>query len=194
MCRFVSEGLLKRIPAASCPEDLPRGLSWAGAVQVMANPEPLPSRTWSCSELAKGAAFVADLSGMDLVYDPTTMSRDQLLQAIQDQHVCANSCKEIQHRQSVYTFSACKKADRKRRAGLKLLSRLLGHPEEWDVHVCSSRLVHPQHVCIYIYFMYLIYVRCTHAIQCMYTTMHVPFRHLLTKPHPRQHRRRHQCS
>ena len=44
----------------------------------------LPSRQWSCSELAAGAKFVADMSGMDLCYDTSEMSREQLLESIKD--------------------------------------------------------------------------------------------------------------
>ena len=50
-------------------------------------PEALPSRVWSCSELAKGAALVADMSGMSLRLDPTSMTREQLLQSIQDRSI-----------------------------------------------------------------------------------------------------------
>ena len=47
-------------------------------------PKPLASRVWSCSELAKGAQVVADISGMELRNDPANMSRDDLLRAIGD--------------------------------------------------------------------------------------------------------------
>ena len=47
-------------------------------------PQPLQSRVWSCSELAKGAELCAEMSGMELRYDAQQMSREQLLQAIQD--------------------------------------------------------------------------------------------------------------
>ena len=50
----------------------------------MSAPQPLASRQWSCSELAKGAALCAEISGMELSYDVSDMSREQLLQAIQD--------------------------------------------------------------------------------------------------------------
>lgn len=44
----------------------------------------LRSGMWSCSELAKGAEMAASLAGLSLRGDPSTMSRDQLLQALQD--------------------------------------------------------------------------------------------------------------
>ena len=45
---------------------------------------PLPSRQWSCSELSKGAQLCADLAGMELTTDPSTLSREDLLSAIKD--------------------------------------------------------------------------------------------------------------
>ena len=55
----------------------------------MSTPAPLKSRVWSCSELAKGAALCAEMSGMDLCYDLDNMSREQMIAAIQDFiHIC----------------------------------------------------------------------------------------------------------
>ena len=50
----------------------------------MSVPKQLASRTWSCSELAKGAKVCADMCGMDLRFDAGSMTREQLLSAIQD--------------------------------------------------------------------------------------------------------------
>ena len=40
--------------------------------------------SWSCSELSKGAEMCASLAGLDLVIDPTKLSRDELMRAIKD--------------------------------------------------------------------------------------------------------------
>ena len=45
---------------------------------------PLPSRQWSCSELAEGAKLVADMPGMELRIDANSLSREQLLESIKD--------------------------------------------------------------------------------------------------------------
>ena len=44
----------------------------------------LNSSQWSCSSLAQGAQVCADMAGMELKVDPGTMTRDELLQSIQD--------------------------------------------------------------------------------------------------------------
>lgn len=44
----------------------------------------LASKQWSCSELSKGAEMCASLAGLDLVIDPTKLSRDELMRAIKD--------------------------------------------------------------------------------------------------------------
>ena len=44
----------------------------------------LRSNQWSCSELERGATICADMAGMDLRVNPSTLSKDELVQAIQD--------------------------------------------------------------------------------------------------------------
>ena len=44
----------------------------------------LPSKTFSCEELGKGAALAADLAGLSLVADPSQLSREDLLKSIED--------------------------------------------------------------------------------------------------------------
>ena len=44
----------------------------------------LRSNQWSCSELAKGAQVCAQMAGMDLSVDPSTLSEEDLLKAIED--------------------------------------------------------------------------------------------------------------
>ena len=39
---------------------------------------------WSSERLAKGAALAADLAGLELTIDPTLLTREALIQAIQD--------------------------------------------------------------------------------------------------------------
>ena len=48
---------------------------------------------WSSESLAKGAALAADLAGLELTVDPSLLTREALIQAIQDPpcvHVCAS--------------------------------------------------------------------------------------------------------
>ena len=47
----------------------------------------LRSNQWSCSELMRGATIAADLAGMDLRVDPSTLSPDELLLSIQDREL-----------------------------------------------------------------------------------------------------------
>lgn len=44
----------------------------------------LKSNQWSCSELSRGAEVCADMAGLTLTLDPQKLSKEQLLQAIQD--------------------------------------------------------------------------------------------------------------
>ena len=44
----------------------------------------LRSNQWSCSELVKGAQLCADMAGLDLTVDPSTLSHEQLLKTIKD--------------------------------------------------------------------------------------------------------------
>lgn len=44
----------------------------------------LRSSQWSCDELAKGAAVCADLAGMELTVNPSSLSKEELLQSIKD--------------------------------------------------------------------------------------------------------------
>ena len=44
----------------------------------------LRSNQWSCSDLARGAQLCADLAGLELTLDPSLLSREALLGAIQD--------------------------------------------------------------------------------------------------------------
>lgn len=44
----------------------------------------LQSRQWSCSELVRGAELCADLAGLSLTASPESLTRDQLMKAIQD--------------------------------------------------------------------------------------------------------------
>ncbi len=44
----------------------------------------LKSNQWSCSELTRGAEVCADMAGLTLTLDPQNLSKEQLLQAIQD--------------------------------------------------------------------------------------------------------------
>lgn len=44
----------------------------------------LRSDQWSCSDLARGATVCADMAGMDLIAGAETLSKEELLQSIQD--------------------------------------------------------------------------------------------------------------
>lgn len=55
--------------------------SLVGALEMACS---LRSDQWSCSELAKGATICADMAGMDLVVNPETLTKDELLQSIKD--------------------------------------------------------------------------------------------------------------
>ena len=44
----------------------------------------LRSNQWSCSELVKGAQLVADMAGLSLSVDPATLSREELLKAMDE--------------------------------------------------------------------------------------------------------------
>ena len=44
----------------------------------------LRSNQWSCSKLAQGAQVCADMAGMDLTVDPSTLSKQDLLKTIED--------------------------------------------------------------------------------------------------------------
>ncbi len=46
----------------------------------------LRSNQWSCSELAKGAEIAADLAGLSLKMNASTLSREELLKSIQDRN------------------------------------------------------------------------------------------------------------
>lgn len=56
----------------------------------------LRSNQWSCSELMKGAEICADLAGLALKVDPSKLSREQLLQSIQELFcdICMNLYKQ----------------------------------------------------------------------------------------------------
>lgn len=47
-------------------------------------PTSLRSDQWSCSELAQGAEAVANMAGLSLKVDPSKLSREELVQAIQE--------------------------------------------------------------------------------------------------------------
>ena len=66
-------------------------------------PVALQSRAWSCSELAKGARVCADMAGMDLCFDPATLSKEQLVQAIKD---CSSPLRLVSVI-GIYVHSAC---------------------------------------------------------------------------------------
>ena len=52
------------------------------------NAASLVSKQWSCEELARGAQMCAELAGLELTLDPSMLSREALLQAIQDESPC----------------------------------------------------------------------------------------------------------
>ena len=44
----------------------------------------LRSQQWSCSELVRGAELCADMAGLALAIEPGKLTREQLLQSIED--------------------------------------------------------------------------------------------------------------
>ena len=55
----------------------------------------LGSNRWSCEELSRGALVCAEMAGLELTLDPAMLSREALLQAIQDHRVIPEACRSF---------------------------------------------------------------------------------------------------